>query len=90
MERCPECGSTDVIVAELDQRGCRKCNHWWAYDAEADAKQESTTALIAAWQHLHHLLHHAPNFPDAERHETAVTLDLVTGALEKLGHEPSF
>jgi hypothetical protein len=35
MERCPKCGTTDIILAELDFRGCKECGHWWEYDGEA-------------------------------------------------------
>jgi len=30
-ETCPKCASADIILAELDYRGCKSCGHWWLY-----------------------------------------------------------
>lgn len=90
MERCPKCDSSDLILAELDWRGCKECGHWWEYNVNADARSAAIEALSASWQRLDRLLTYAPDFPAAERDEWAATKELVTEALEKLGVDPSF
>jgi hypothetical protein len=45
-------------------------------------------ALLAAWEHLKKMLMlNSESFPNPLRHDTAVTLHVVTEALEQLGWE---
>ena len=46
--------------------------------ASAQAEGRAWDALTVASNHLWHLLHETPGFPDAERHETAVVMTIVT------------
>lgn len=55
----------------------------------AEKIAEAQTALIVSFERFSLLLHKVEGFPDSERHETAVALSVVSGALVALGINPA-
>ncbi|HEY5658607.1 MAG TPA: hypothetical protein VIY27_12535 [Myxococcota bacterium] len=59
------------------------------HDPEDDEPMEDRLLMLCfAHARLQHLLQHVPGFPDAERHDTAMTVSEITDALEAGGVQP--